>query len=179
MKKIISAFALSLIATASHAANFTITSPDYTASKPIANEHVFKGFGCEGENKSPALAWSGAPEGTKSYAVTVYDPDAPTGSGWWHWVVYNIPATVTSLETDASAKGLPKGAVQSRTDFGTEAYGGPCPPKGHKPHHYVVTVHALDVEKLDLKSDSSGALVGYMLNGHRIGKAELTSIYGR
>lgn len=179
MKKFAATFILSLIATASHAADFTVTSPDYTASKPIANSHVFKGFGCEGENKSPALAWKGAPEGTKSYAVTVYDPDAPTGSGWWHWLVYNIPATVTSLETDASAKGVPEGAVQSRTDFGTEAYGGPCPPKGHKPHHYVVTVHALDVEKLDLKPDSSGALVGYMLNEHRIGKAELTSIYGR
>lgn len=178
MKTLFAAIGLSLIATAAHA-EFAVSSSDFTADAPITNAHVFNGFGCEGENKSPALAWSGAPEGTKSYAVTVYDPDAPTGSGWWHWVAFNIPADVTALDTDASASGMPEGAVQSRTDFGSENYGGPCPPVGDEPHRYIVTIHALDTEKLELTPESSGALVGYMLNEHRLGKAELTATYGR
>lgn len=181
MKKLISTLILALVASTAQAAEFEVTSPDYPtqANQQIPLAHVFNSFGCTGDNQSPALAWSGAPEGTKSYAVTIYDPDAPTGSGWWHWVVFNIPADVTALPTDASNEGLPQGAVQSRTDFGSEAYGGPCPPKGDQPHRYVVAVHALDVEKLDLKPDSSGALVGYMLNEHRLGKAQLVAKFGR
>ena len=179
MKKLAIALALSLTASAAHAVEFIVTSPDFMADKPIANTHVFKGFGCEGENASPALAWSGAPEGTKSYAVTVYDPDAPTGSGWWHWVVFNIPATVTALDAGASASGLPEGAVQSRTDYGTESYGGPCPPAGDEPHRYIVTIHALDVGKLDIAPDTPAAQVGFNLHSHRLGKAELTAKYGR
>src|SRR6266571_4858543 len=103
----------------------------------IAEAQVFKGFGCEGKNVSPSLAWRNAPAGTKSFAITVYDPDAPTGSGWWHWIVFDIPADVTSLPAGVGnpASGqTPKGAVQSKNDFGKPGYGGPCPPQGDKPH---------------------------------------------
>jgi Raf kinase inhibitor-like YbhB/YbcL family protein len=142
---------------------------------------VFKGFGCEGGNVSPALAWKNAPAGTKSFAVTVYDPDAPTGSGWWHWVVFNIPADVTSLPLGAGnpAGGqTPKNAVQS-TDFGKPGYGGPCPPKGDKPHRYIFTVYALKADKIDADENASGALVGFMLNANKLGKASFTATYGR
>lgn len=164
---------------------FTLSSPDIAHSAKIADKHVFKGFGCDGGNVSPALVWKGAPAGTKSFAITAYDPDAPTGSGWWHWVVFNIPANVTSLPQgagDAAGGKLPAGAVQSRTDFGGPGYGGPCPPQGpslKKPHRYIFTVHALKVEKLDLQPDASGALVGYMINANSLGKASFTGLYGR
>jgi Raf kinase inhibitor-like YbhB/YbcL family protein len=176
---------LSLCAlSAANAQNMTLASPDLKDGGSIANEQVFSGFGCTGGNVSPALNWSGAPEGTKSFAVTMYDPDAPTGSGWWHWVVFNIPAGVTSLPKgagDASKKLLPEGAIQSRTDFGVGGYGGPCPPPGHGQHHYIFTVFALDVDKLpDAKDDgASAALVGYDLNFHALAKATLTGLYGR
>lgn len=158
---------------------FTVTSPDYTKDEPIALMHVFNGFGCEGENVSPALSWEGAPEDTKSFAVTVYDPDAPTGSGWWHWVVFNIPASVTELEIAASENGMPDGAVQSRTDYGTTGYGGPCPPVGDDAHRYIITVHALDVEKLDIAPDTPAAQVGFNLHSHGLAKTTLTAKYGR
>ncbi len=173
-----------LCAGAASAQNMTLTSPDIKEGATIANEQVFKGFGCSGNNISPALAWSGAPEGTKSFAVSIYDPDAPTGSGWWHWVVFNIPASTTSLPKnarDASQKLLPEGAIQSRTDFGAAGYGGPCPPQGDQPHHYHITVFALDADKLpDAKDDSaSAALVGFDLHFHTLAKATLTGLYGR
>ena len=167
------------------AEKFVLKSADIPPNAKIAVKHVYKGFGCEGGNVSPALEWSGAPAGTKSFAITMYDPDAPTGSGWWHWVVFNIPATTTKLEQgagDAGGARLPPGAVQSRTDFGGPGYGGPCPPQGpslKKPHRYIFTVYALKVDKLDLNADSSGALVGYMLNANMLGKASLTGQYGR
>ncbi|HBZ6107262.1 TPA: Raf kinase inhibitor-like protein YbcL, partial [Escherichia coli] len=140
----------------------------------------FSGFGCEGGNTSPSLTWSGAPEGTKSFAVTVYDPDAPTGSGWWHWTVANIPATVTYLPADAGRRDgtkLPTGAVQGRNDFGYAGFGGACPPKGDKPHHYQFKVWALKTDKIPVDSNSSGALVGYMLNANKIATAEITPVY--
>ena len=170
---------------ATAAEKFVLKSADIAPNAKIAVKHVYKGFGCEGGNVSPALEWSGAPAGTKSFAITAYDPDAPTGSGWWHWVVFNIPATTTKLEQGAGDAGgalLPPGAVQSRTDFGGPGYGGPCPPQGpslKKPHRYIFTVYALKVGKLDLNADSSGALVGYMLNANMLGKASLTGQYGR
>ncbi|MBM3568079.1 MAG: YbhB/YbcL family Raf kinase inhibitor-like protein [Alphaproteobacteria bacterium] len=141
---------------------------------------VFKGFGCEGGNRSPALSWSGAPAATKSFAVTAYDPDAPTGSGWWHWLVINIPASVTALAENAgSGAGLPAGAVQTRTDFGAAGYGGPCPPKGHGTHRYIFTVHALSAEKIEVPAEASAALVGYMLNANILAKASVTGEYRR
>lgn len=169
---------------AAHAQTMTLTSPDIKDGGTIANQQVFKGFGCTGDNISPALTWSGAPPNTKSFAVSIHDPDAPTGSGWWHWVVYNIPATITSLPKDAGniSKGLmPKGAVQSRTDFGSAGYGGPCPPPGDKPHHYRITVFALDVDQLpNAKGEAaSAALVGFDINFHTLAKATLTGLYGR
>jgi len=162
----------------------TLSSPDIKEGATIAAEQVFKGFGCTGGNVSPALSWSGAPAATKSFAVTVYDPDAPTGSGWWHWVVFNIPPNVTSLPKNAGdvhAKLTPKGAIQSRTDFGGHGYGGPCPPPGDKPHRYQITVFAVDVDKLpDAKTaDVSAALVGFDLGFHTLAKATLTGTYGR
>ncbi|HGH0344236.1 TPA: Raf kinase inhibitor-like protein YbcL, partial [Escherichia coli] len=146
----------------------------------LTTSHVFSGFGCEGGNTSPSLTWSGAPEGTKSFAVTVYDPDAPTGSGWWHWTVANIPATVTYLPADAGRRDgtkLPTGAVQGRNDFGYAGFGGACPPKGDKPHHYQFKVWALKTDKIPVDSNSSGALVGYMLNANKIATAEITPVY--
>jgi len=166
------------------AQNMTLTSPDIKDGGTIANEQVFKGFGCTGGNISPALSWGGAPNATKSFAITVYDPDAPTGSGWWHWVVFNIPPQTTSLPKNAgdiTKELMPQGAIQSRTDFGANGYGGPCPPPGDKPHHYQITVFAVDVDKLpDAKNDSaSAALVGFDLHFHTLATATLTGLYGR
>jgi Raf kinase inhibitor-like YbhB/YbcL family protein len=160
----------------------TLTSPDVKPGARIADEQVFSGFGCTGSNVSPALNWSGAPKGTKSFALSVYDPDAPTGSGFWHWVVFNIPANVTSLPKgagDPKSDAAPKGAVQSRTDFGTPGYGGPCPPKGDKPHRYQFAIFALDTDKLDTDENSSPAFVGFNVHFHTLAKATLTGRWGR
>lgn len=165
-----------------HAAGFKLESPDIKPGGTMARKFEFNGFGCSGENKSPALKWSGAPKDTRSFAVTMYDPDAPTGSGWWHWSVINIPAGTTELKADAGAAGganLPKGAQPVRIDFGVAAWGGVCPPAGDKPHRYIFTVHALKTEKLDIPADATAALAGYMINGNSIAKASFTARYGR
>lgn len=172
----------SLLCSHAFAADFIVSSPDVRAGAKIADEQVFNGFGCQGRNISPAINWTGAPAGTKSYAVTLYDPDAPTGSGWWHWVVFNIAAPATGIGRNAGdpqANLLPPGSVQSRTDFGKPGYGGPCPPTGDKPHRYVFTVHALKVDKLPLDSDAPAAMVGYYLHQNALGKAVLKAQYGR
>ena len=166
------------------AQTMTLTSPDIAPGAKIADEQVFNSFGCTGGNISPALSWSGAPQGTKSLALSVYDPDAPTGSGFWHWVVFNIPADTTSLAKgagDPKSAAAPKGAIEGRTDFGVPGYGGPCPPAGDKPHHYQITVFAVDVDKLpDAQNDmASAALVGFDLHFHTLAKATLTGLYGR
>ena len=163
------------------AADFTLTSSDITDAKPLTSRQVFQGFGCEGSNISPQLAWHGAPAGTKSYAITVFDPDAPTGSGWWHWTVVNLPPSSTALPSGAgNDKGkLPVGAVQGRTDFGKAGFGGACPPVGDKPHRYQFTVWALKVDKLPLDEQAGGAMVGYMLNANVLAKTTLTATYGR
>ena len=182
---VLAALGLSLFgAGAANAQNMTLTSADLKEGASIDNEQVYRGFGCNGGNVSPSLSWSGAPSAAKSFAVTMYDPDAPTGSGWWHWVVFNIPASTTSLPKgagDVKKKLMPKGAIQSRTNFGTDGYGGPCPPPGDKPHHYQITVFAVDVDKLpDAKNAAaSAALVGSDLNSHALAKATLTGLYGR
>lgn len=161
---------------------FTLKSPQMTDGGTLDAQQILNGFGCSGGNLSPELAWDEPPKGTRSFAVTVYDPDAPTGSGWWHWVVFNIPAQSRALPSGAgelAGKSLPPGAVQSRTDFGHPGFGGACPPEGDKPHRYQFTVHALDVEKLDLEPDASAAMVGFMLNAHTLARAQLTVTYGR
>lgn len=162
---------------------FKLASDEIPANGTIAAEQVFNGFGCTGGNVSPSLRWSGAPAGTKSFALLVHDPDAPTGgAGWWHWVVVNIPANVTSLPKGI---GTPEnahhssGARQIRTDFGTPGWGGPCPPVGDKPHRYRFTLYALGVEKLDLPADASASLAGFMINANAIGRAQLTGRHGR
>ena len=160
---------------------FTLTSTDLKANGTLADKHVFNSFGCSGENVSPALSWKDAPAGTKSFVVTAYDPDAPTGSGWWHWVVYNLPATATELAQGAGGKDgkLPEGAAQGHTDFGAPGYGGACPPVGDKPHRYIFTVYALKTEKLDVAADATAAMVGYLTHMNQLGSAQLTVKYGR
>jgi len=173
---------LLLAALAADAAGFTLSSPAIKPDSKLGMDQVFNGFGCTGKNVSPALNWSGAPKGTKSFALTVYDPDAPTGSGWWHWVVYNLPETVSGLPEGAGevSKGLmPAGAVQGRTDYGTPGFGGACPPSGAKPHRYIFTVYALKTATIDAPADASAALIGFMINANRLGKATLTATYGR
>ena len=147
----------------------------------LSLNEVFDGFGCTGKNISPELSWDNAPEGTKSFALTVYDPDAPTGSGWWHWLVLNIPKDVTSLQAgagDKSNKLIPTGSVQNINDYGFAGFGGACPPKGDISHQYIFTVHALDVERLSLDGKQSAAIAGYNINVHTIQKASLIVYYG-
>ena len=182
MKRTLTAMALVSLSTLANAAGFQLGSPDIRTGSLIDKKYEFNGFGCSGINKSPALQWSGAPAGTKSFAVTVYDPDAPTGSGWWHWSVINLPADVTSLKADAGAAGganLPNGASHVRIDYGVAAWGGMCPPPGDKPHRYIFTVHALKTDKLDLPADATAALAGYMINANALAHATLTATYGR
>lgn len=162
--------------------NLQLRCPTIAPGAMLPGDQVFNGFGCTGPNVSPALQWSGAPAGTRSLALTIYDPDAPTGSGWWHWIVYDMPPGVSELAAgagDASGKGLPAGAKHGRSDFGTYAFGGACPPEGHPPHHYHFTLYALDVETLGVPADASAALIGYMINHHTLGKAGFTALYQR
>jgi hypothetical protein len=166
---------------------FELTSPDMKPGEPMPNRHVFNGMGCKGENISPALEWSGAPEGTKSFALMVHDPDANTGgAGIWHWVVINIPATTQSLPAGAStADGIkrPVGSRQVANDYmgmtGSPAWGGPCPPKGQKAHSYNFTLYALKVDKLDLAKAATASQAGFFVNLNAIGKAQLSISYGR
>ena len=182
MKMTLVAAALACATTFANAAGFTLESADIKANAAIDRKFEFNGFGCSGENKSPALKWSGAPKEAKGFAVTVYDPDAPTGSGWWHWSVINIPANVTELRGNAGAAGgafLPPGAKHVRIDYGVAAWGGVCPPEGDKPHRYIFTVHALKTDKLDVPADGTAALAGFMINANTIAKATFTAKYGR
>ena len=151
---------------------FTLTSNDINDGGALPDGQVYaKG------NASPHLKWSAAPEGTKSYAVTCFDPDAPTGSGFWHWTAANIPADVKELATGASNQGMPAGAVQGRTDFGETGYGGAAPPPGHGPHRYIFTVFAVDTERLDVTPDNSGAVFGFNLHFHTLARASITATY--
>jgi Raf kinase inhibitor-like YbhB/YbcL family protein len=200
MKRVFQGLALGICTVAvmsAHAqtATFTLSSPDLSSGR-FDNQFVLNGFGCKGQNVSPALQWSNVPSGTKSLALQVYDPDAPTGSGFWHWAVYNIPADTTGMPRGAgnSAATLPAGAFGGNTDFadtgatgGNGNYGGPCPPEGDKPHRYIFTLFALAVPQVDVaggvpKSGSSG-LYGFVLNkgvgAALLGKASFTATYGR
>ena len=153
---------------------FTLASNDIADSGVLPDAQV-AAMG----NTSPHLKWSGAPEGTNSYAVTCYDPDAPTGSGFWHWTVANIPADVAELATGAGSPGgdLPKGAVQGRTDYGKAGFGGAAPPPGNGPHRYIFTVFAVDVDRLDVTADDSGAVFGFNLHFHTLARASITATY--
>jgi Raf kinase inhibitor-like YbhB/YbcL family protein len=151
---------------------FTLSSNDITDGGVLPDAQVQAKA-----NSSPHLKWSGAPEGTKSYAVTCFDPDAPTGSGFWHWTAANIPADVSELATGASSRGMPAGAVQGRTDFGETGFGGAAPPPGHGPHRYIFTVFAVDTDRLDVTPDNSGAVFGFNLHFHTLAKASITATY--
>src|SRR5437899_9091997 len=159
-----------------------LTSSSFNDGDYLAIDHVLSadyGFGCSGGNRSPQLAWSGAPDGTRSFAVTCFDPDAPTGSGFWHWVVVNIPHDVTSLAAGASGGGLPAGALETRTDLGAPGYGGPCPPEGDHPHRYLFTLHAVGLDALPVTADTSAAVVGFYLNFNTLAKASLMGLFKR
>ena len=163
---------------------FTVTSNSFKDGDHLPNDFILSadfGFGCAGGNKSPHLQWSHAPVGTKSFAVTCYDPDAPTGSGFWHWLVVNIPANVSELPEGAGSAGgrLPNGASQTRTDFGAPGYGGPCPPQGDHPHRYLFTVFAVKVDKLDVTANTSAAVVGFNLHFNTLARAGIMDLYKR
>lgn len=176
MKTIATTLTLTLFAATAAAAPFTLKSSDFKDGGAIPDKHVFNSFGCTGGNVAPALEWANPPAGTKSFALMVHDPDAPTGSGWWHWVVYNIPADAKSIPEGGP---LPTGAAQGNTDFGTPGWGGPCPPVGSGNHHYNFTLFALKVDKLDLPANATAALVGFNVNANTLGKAKLTGLYAR
>jgi Raf kinase inhibitor-like YbhB/YbcL family protein len=149
-----------------------VTSTSIEDGGPIDMQHVFTG--CGGKNVSPQLAWRGAPPDTKSFAITCFDPDAPTGSGYWHWLVFDIPASVTSLEAGAGASDSPGGGRTAYSDFGLNKYGGPCPPKDDGPHRYLFTVHALDVAKLEgAGHGTTGATLNFLMRGHVLATGRL------
>lgn len=178
LKKLL--LSLSILTSALFADGFTLKSNSFSGQ--MANSQVFNGFGCTGDNISPDLSWENAPKGTKSFAIMMYDKDAPTGSGWWHWVVFDIPSKIVSLKENAgdmTKKLLPSGAKSVVSDFGVAGYGGACPPVGDSSHQYIITIYALDVEKLGLDENAKPALVGFMLNSHTIQKASVISYYGR
>ena len=179
--KLITVLSLSFSASA-FAGSLTLSSHDIAQGEFMTKAQEFNGFGCTGGDLSPHLKWSNAPKGTKSFAITAYDPDAPTGSGWWHWQVVNIPKNVTEIATGAGSTNknvAPQGSMQIDNDYGNKAFGGACPPSGHGVHHYRFTIHALSVEKLELPENASGALAGYMINANTIESNTIESLYKR
>ena len=162
------------------AQQFVLKSDDL--GEKLSQAQVYSGFGCRGKNISPSLKWANAPAGAKSFAVTVFDPDAPTGSGWWHWVIFNIPGGVNELKADAGRiekKLAPVGSVQGLTDFGKAGFGGACPPEGDKAHRYVFTIYALGIAKLDFDEKTPPAKVGSFLESKAIAKASIISYFKR
>lgn len=157
-----------------------LTSSTFTDGGTIPMSAAFNGMGLDGDNKSPQLAWSDVPEGTKSFAIVCHDPDAPTSGGFYHWVMFNIPGDVRELEEGAGTKGLEAllhGEVLGHTDYGVKHYGGPCPPPGPA-HHYHFTLYAL-TEKLPLDSAATGALVEFMTMQYTLAKATITGLFAR
>jgi Raf kinase inhibitor-like YbhB/YbcL family protein len=172
-------FAITL-GTSIKAQTFTLKSADLGGQ--FTNEFIAGTFGCSGANKSPQLEWQNAPAGTQSFAVTIYDPQAPTGSGWWHWLIFDIPASTHELKQGAgnpSVNLAPVGSIQGITDYGVTGYGGPCPPPNDAPHGYVITVYALKTTKLGVDNKVSAALTGFMLNQNVIAKASIVVYYKR
>jgi Raf kinase inhibitor-like YbhB/YbcL family protein len=182
MKKVNFITAIVLLCTTTIFAQKTFTLSSKNLGGQATKLEEFNGFGCSGENSSPQLSWSNAPEGTKSFAITMYDPDAPTGSGFWHWVVFDIPANVSELVKNAGNVSLnlaPKGAIQSTTDYGIKGFGGPCPPEGHGYHEYIITVFALKTDKLGLNDSINPAIVGFNLWNQTLAKASIVMYYKR
>jgi Raf kinase inhibitor-like YbhB/YbcL family protein len=182
MKSLAFALVMTGLGMAGHTLAFELNSPQLQEGQPLSKAQEYQGFGCSGDNRAPALSWQNPPAGTRSFAVTVYDPDAPTGSGWWHWLVFNLPADSRGLPEGSGQPGgaaLPAGSVQSLTDYGQPGFGGACPPAGDKAHRYVFTVHALKVPRLELDEKAMPALVGYMLHANSLGSASLTASYAR
>jgi Raf kinase inhibitor-like YbhB/YbcL family protein len=177
MKRIISGCLLALAVGIASAGDFKLESKAF-ASGTLAQAQFSNDFGCTGGNVSPDLSWSNPPAGTKSYVVTLYDPDAPTGSGWWHWVVANLPATATGLPAGVSAAQLPAGAREINTDAGVPGFLGACPPAGEK-HRYVLTVQARSVEKLDLPPHATPAMLGFTIRNAVLARASLTAFGSR
>ena len=176
------AVALAFLSIQARADSFVLMSTSFRNGGKLPDTQVFNSFGCHGGNQSPKLKWSGVPKETRSFVLTVYDPDAPTGSGWWHWVVYDIPAEARQLEADAgTVEGLlmPTGAKQGRNDMGAHDFGGACPPVGNKPHRYVFTLYALKVDHLDVPQEATPALIGYMTHMNSIAKTTITGLYAR
>ena len=162
--------------------NFTVISPEFNDQERLQRVHEFDGFDGTGQNRSPALKWQGAPKGANSFALTLYDPDAPTGSGFWHWILFNIDPSVTQLAAGAgsgNATDLGAGGTQTTNDYGTMGYGGPCPPKGLPPHRYIFTVHALSVHKLELPPRVSNAVVRFVIYRNTLATTTLTGLYNR
>lgn len=157
----------------------TLTSTDLGGQATKVQE--FNGWGCTGDNLSPQLAWSNAPEGTESFAITMYDPDAPTGSGFWHWLMIDIPANISELASGAGSENgsIPDGAIQTLNNYGTQMYGGPCPPEGHGAHTYIITIHALKVKSLGLTADTNPAVVGFNLWANSLAKASIVAYFER
>ena len=185
--KYLAAIAIFLVAFSGGTQAFELTSPDVKSDQPLPEKFTFSGLGCQGQNISPALSWTNPPEGAKSFALMVHDPDAVTGgAGVWHWVVINIPATARSIEQGAgTADGakLPEGSRQINNDYlgfiNSPGWGGPCPPKGQKAHSYNFTLYALKVEKLNLPPNATGSHAGFVVNLNALDKAKLTMTYGR
>jgi Raf kinase inhibitor-like YbhB/YbcL family protein len=178
--KFFSVLSLSISSTA-FSAPLILSSQDIAQGEFMPKTHEFKGYSCSGDDLSPHLKWSGAPEGTKSFAITAYDPDTASGSGWWHWQVINIPLTVLEIPRGAANKknSAPTGSTQIENDFSIAAFSGACPPKGDGLHHYRFTIHALSVAKIDLPENASGALAGYMINLHTIESSTIEALYQR
>jgi Raf kinase inhibitor-like YbhB/YbcL family protein len=163
---------------------FTLVSPDLPAGKKIREQFTANAFGCHGANESPALRWSHVPAGTKSFAVTMFDPYRPPASGWWHWVVYDIPASATQLPRKAGDPGsadMPQGAKQVRPDGDAPEphYYGPCPDEGDPPHHYTITLYALSVDHLDVPATSTPANIDYEIYSKTLAKSTIVRLYSR
>jgi Raf kinase inhibitor-like YbhB/YbcL family protein len=180
MRWLILGAALSALAAPALAAKFVLSSTEVKSGSPMGLAQAFTA--CHGQNISPALSWSGEPTGTQSFAVTMYDPDARAGAGWWHWTLFNIPATVHGLAAGAGGEGsrdLPEGAREGRNDFGVSQYSGPCPPVGDHAHHYEITVYAVKMARLPLDDTASGAAVSAELRANSLATAKIVGRYER